>query len=237
MSHSPITPSPALVQKQAEAETALATYQQARQDWQAKAVLFTQQQQAAEAAEASAQGFKEQARALLRQVLGKNTKELQALRAEERAAYSQAEDFRSLLDELELARDEAELAMLEAGQGYLSRRNRALEMLADAYMAAALQQIDPLLTALSLREDALNREGMWATWRQTGYQSAIDMALHDLAGALKQRVANFKRDDSQEPIIQALPWQDGLTEAGQFTLSVSMTRQRELETRKQELNV
>ena len=220
----------------AEAEAAMADYLRHRQDWQAKTALLNQQSAAADAAETSAKGFKEQARALLRQVMGKNTKELQALRAEERAAYSQAEDFRDFLQELELARDEAEISMLEAGNSYIGKRATALATLAEGRMEEALNQLEPLLAAIAMQEDVLNREGRFAEWKQRGHEFAIDAITTKLSLQIKQRMSSFKLDTSQEPVMQALPWQDGLQEAAHFNHFAANKRRIEMAKRKEELD-
>lgn len=220
----------------AEAEAAMADYLRHRQDWQSKTALLNQQSAAADAAETSAIGFKEQARALLRQMMGKNTKELQALRAEERAAYSQAEDFRDFLKELELARDEAEISMLEAGSSYVSRRSTALATLAEGRMEEALNQLEPLLAAIAMQEEVLNREGRFAEWKQRGHEYAIDAITTKLSLQIKQRMSSFKLDTSQEPVMQALPWQDGLREAAEFTPMAAHKRRIEMAKRKEELD-
>ncbi|HJV06814.1 MAG TPA: hypothetical protein VJ642_05850 [Chromobacteriaceae bacterium] len=224
-----------LTEQLATAEAALATYQQHREDWQNKAAMVVKHQQAAEAAESSAKGFKQQARAVLLSMMGKTPpKKMAELRAEERAAYSLAEDFRYLTTELELARDAAEIAMLEAGKAYLDAKNRTTQTLAEGRMQEALEQLGGLLSAMSLRRMVLQQPDQVAMWQAQGFDSAVAVVLAEVRKQLEQRLEQFTLGMSQEPILQALPDDDGLNAASTISPLQLNRRRTELAQRQQE---
>lgn len=224
-----------LTEQLAAAQAALATYQQHREDWQNKASMVVKHQQAAQAAEISAKGFKQQARAILHSMVGKTPpKKMAELRAEERAAYSLAEDFRYLATELELARDAAEISMLEAGKAYLDAKNGTTQTLAEGRMQDALEQIGGLLSAMTLRRFVLSQPDQVAMWQAQGFDSAVAVVVEEVRKQLQQQLERFTLDMSQEPILQALPYEDGLNEASAIGMLQLNRRRTELAQRQQE---
>ncbi|MCD4502896.1 hypothetical protein LQR30_02155 [Chromobacterium piscinae] len=217
-------------------QQAFATFQQADRDYSAKAALCQQQKDAAEAAENSARGFREQARALLRELLGKPSKKMQELRAEERSAYTLAEDYRSFIDELEIERDEALMTMQEAGRTYADKRANALAIYAEGLLDHALDNIEPLLKALAMQKEVLNRQGRFATWLQQGFESAQEVVIAQIKQRLERRLNGYCLDHDADPVYQALPWAHGLNEAQQIT-PVECKQQRDrLEQRRAALS-
>lgn len=206
-----------LSEKLEASQQAFTVFQQTYRAYSDKAALCQQQREAAEAAENSARGFREQARALLREMLGKPSKKMQELRAEERSAYTLAEDYRSFIDELEIERDEALLAMQEAGRTYTYKRASALDTYAEGLLGQALDQIEPLLKALAVWIEVLNRQGRFANWRQQGFESAQEVVMADIHKRLEQRLYGYHLDHDADPVYQALPWENGLNEAQQAT--------------------
>lgn len=224
-----------LTEQLAAAQSALATYQQHREDWQNKAAMVVKHQQAAQAAEISAKGFKQQARAILHSMVGKTPpKKMVELRAEERAAYSLAEDFRYLATEMELARDAAEITMVEAGWAYLSAKNRTTQTLADGRIQDALTQMGGLLSAMTLRRMVLDQPDQAAMWQMRGFDSSLDVLMAELRKHLEQQLERFTLDISQEPVLQALPYEDGLNEARAIGPLQLNRRRTELAKRQQE---
>lgn len=218
----------------ATAEAALGSYQRSREDWQSKAALTVQHQQAAEAAETNAKSLKQQARNLLHSMIGKPPpKQMTALRSEERAAYSLAEDYHFLASELELARDETEISMLETGKAYMDARDLALETLAEERMQAALAQLDNLLSAMALRRMVLNQPYHTAIWKDRGFDSALDVLMAEVHKQLKQQLECFTLNVSQEPVLQALPYEDGLNEARAIS-PIQLQRRRTALTQRQQ---
>lgn len=197
---------------------------------------LAQQEQAAQAAEAEAVGFKEKARQLLRELMGKPDKKMHELRASERAAYSLAEDYRSFMVELELARDEAELAADEAAHRYVEARNQVITAYADILMQQALPGLDPLLAALKMQERSLLSEGRFASWRQVGYDSAQAAVLAKFQNTLQQRLTSYQTIN--DPVLAAMPITDTIHERS-ATISPGKWKKRNeaLNARKQELNV
>ncbi|OHX12519.1 hypothetical protein BI347_02625 [Chromobacterium sphagni] len=194
-----------------------ASYQQAQQDHQSKAELFAKQQQAADDAEQKAKTLRGKARALLREMMGQPSKQMQDLRSEERAAYSEAEDYRTFLAELELDRDEAALAMLDIGRDYVEKRQYALQVYTAGLLDQA-SQLEPLLKALAMHEDGLLREGQFATWRQLGFESAQAAALSEFNTQLTRRLSSYQYDHHADSVHQVVPWAHGLEEARGLSL-------------------
>ena len=224
-----------LTEQLAAAKAALATYQQHREDWQNKAAMVVKHHQAAQAAEISAKGFKQQARAILHSMVGKTPpKKMAELRAEERAAYSLAEDFRYLATELELARDAAEITMLEAGKAYLDAKNGTTQTLAEGRMQDALEQMGGLLSAMTLRRFVLSQPDQVAMWQAQGFDSAVAVVVEEVRKQLQQQLERFTLDVRQEPVLQALPDEDGLHEARAIGMLQLNRRRTELAQRQQE---
>ncbi|OHX15860.1 hypothetical protein BI343_18065 [Chromobacterium amazonense] len=225
-----------LSQELEASQQAFSVFQQAYRDYSNKATLCQQQREAAEAAENSARGFREQARALLRELLGNPSKKMQELRAEERSAYTLAEDYRSFIEELEVERDEALLAMQEAGRTYTYKRASALSTYAEGLLDQALDEIEPLLKAMAMKVEVLNRQGRFANWRQQGFESAQDVVMANIHKRLEQRLYGYRLDHDADPVYQALPWEHGLNEAQQAT-PMEIKKQRDsLEQRRAALS-
>ncbi|WP_028537345.1 hypothetical protein [Paludibacterium yongneupense] len=171
-----------------------------RQNYLVKVELVNQQQQNVEAAENTAKTFREQAHSVLRELLGKPSKKLHDLRAEERSAYRLDEDYRCFISELELARDEAELDMHMAGHAYIRRREDALEGYAKTLMEDALAQSGLLIKAIALTQDAYLREGRFAMWKQQGYNEAIDAIMALVKRRIRQKLYMEKPDLNEDEV-------------------------------------
>jgi hypothetical protein len=214
----------------------LTHYQTLRKDYFAKVELVEQQRKNVEAAENTAKTFREQARAVLRELLGKPSKKLHDLRAEERSAYSLAEDYRSFIGELELARDEAELDMHMAGHAYTRRREDTLEEYAKALMEDAMAQSGLLIKAIALTQDAYLREGRFAMWKQQGYNEAIDAVMALVNRRIRQKLCTEKPDLDEDAVMKGVPWEHGLNDKAIREFSPIQTGRRRIaiEARKKE---
>lgn len=219
----------------AQCKAALANYEEHVANLEQKTNQVSQQQQSADAAEADAQAFKEQARQRLRELAGKPDKKLHDLRASERASYSLAEDYRSFMAELELARDEAELEVDRAASKYLSTRHAVLNEYAHILMQQAMANLEPLLAALKLQERSHLAEGQFAEWRQRRFNSALDAVMTDFKAELSRRVSAYSLQE--DPIVACMPIDDAIRRHANNTSPMKLkSRQQALEARKQELN-
>jgi hypothetical protein len=101
-------------------------FEQARTAALSFAAQVASQSQAAEAAEAEARGIKTKIRETLRQMMGKPSKQLRDLSADERAHYSLAEEYRGYVEELSIAQEEATLDAWQLTQPFLIAKDNAV---------------------------------------------------------------------------------------------------------------
>jgi len=183
-------------------------------------------QQSAEAAEASALSLKEQARQLLRKLMGKPNKQLHDLRADERAAYSLAEDYRSFTDEMALHVEEGELAAAAAKLDYHESYRGLISAYAAVQKREAIAALEPLLKAIWLYERELMGEGRFASWVERGYDTALDCALADFSKLISQQAAGYKLDIATDPVLSQAKRPEGLSDVPDYSpLQLKMRRE------------
>lgn len=161
-------------------------------------------EQSAAAAEASAQSIKAKARALLRQVMGKPSKELHELRADERVAYSLAEDYRLFATETGLQVDEQELETSVAKDQFKASFTTVLHHYGELAYQETLAGLTPLLKAVYLRERVLAAEGRFAAWKERGFESAFDCAWFEISSEIRRMAMEFELDRAADPIFQQI---------------------------------
>ena len=124
--------------------------------------------------------------------------------------------------------------MLQTGNTYLDAKHRTLQTLAEGRMQDALEQLGGLLSAMTLRRMVLNQPDQAAMWQMRGFDSALDVLMEEVRKQLVQRLERFTLDVSQEPVLQALPYEDGLNEARAISPLQLNRRRTELAQRQQE---
>lgn len=189
--------------------------------------------QSAEAAEASALSIKGQAQQLLRQLMGRPSKELHELRAGERAAYSLAEDYRSFATEMALQVDESELATSIAKMRYQAGLNTLRSKYSQVIWQAALDSLEPILKAVCLRERVLVSEGPFATWQEQGYATAFDATWAELSHELCQRAKNYQLASSDDPVLKQITTPEGLQDFPSYSHLQLNRKRAELAARRE----
>lgn len=112
------------------------------------------QEKAAQASEAEAQEARQKLREALRECVGRPTKKLFELKADARAAYSLAEEYRSLSQDIAIERERAEIAMHEAARDFREGRLFAMRILADHLLEVGFSKLPiELLASLKLQHD------------------------------------------------------------------------------------
>ncbi|MDB0564809.1 hypothetical protein AB6Q13_00745 [Ralstonia solanacearum] len=154
------------------------------------------QSQAAEAAEKEAQQARAEVALLLRKP-GSSTREIHRLKANERAAYTLAEDYRAVVSEFQVAHSEA---AQEAGYTKAQERSAYAALLtsyADSLMKHAEAVLEPLLHAMWVQERAYAYTG------SQGPISSRDAALEDMCRLLAQRFKASQFDAECDELLQA----------------------------------
>ena len=190
-------------------ETKLTELQQAKADFAAAQALCGQiaanlatLRKAGQASETEAQGIRAKLRELLRETMGKPSKKLHDLSADQRAAIVMQEEYASLADEAEreLAR-----ATLEA-QAPLRRidtiHGELRQCYADAVVAEAVADLAPKLAiGLQLARDAFNANQFDP--RHRVFDSPEEFALQQVLTALRPLFA-ASTDTAADPVLAAL---------------------------------
>lgn len=168
------------------------------------------QRKAAEGAENEATEAREEVAQLLRKP-GTSAKEIQRLKAKERAAYTLAEDYRSVMAELEAAHEEA---AEKAGIAKDKERRCYVALLsthADELIKQACTTLEPLYRAIRMQQWAFAAQtgrGMaqWEHWTD----SARNAALSVMDGHIQRGLQSFKFDVEGDPLFQAAQRPAGL---------------------------
>lgn len=161
------------------------------------------QRKAAEAAENEAQHAREEVAQLLRKP-GSSAKEIQQLKAKERAAYTLAEDYRSLMAELEAAHDEASKQVGTAKEDEQGQYTALLGAYADALMEQANAVLEPLFRAIRVQECAYVAQTgrVMADWEYRS-DDARSAALAVMYGHIKRGLSSFEFDVGADAVFEA----------------------------------
>lgn len=112
------------------------------------------QEKAAQASEAEAQEAKRKLREALRECVGRPSKKLFELKADERAAYSLAEEYRSLRHDIAIERDRVEITMHEAVNTFRPESLAAKRILAEHLLEIGFSKLPiELLAGLKLQHE------------------------------------------------------------------------------------
>lgn len=134
---------------------------------------------AAEAAEAEALAARDEAAVLMRDT-DASMKQIRDLKGKERAAYTLAEDYRSIIAELQLALDEASLDAGIAQRAEADAYSGVVNTYAVDLLSSASQTLQPFFHAIHVLADAYScqaRQPGGAQWQQLGYDTSMDAAL------------------------------------------------------------
>ncbi|MBV8271634.1 MAG: hypothetical protein JO067_05120 [Cupriavidus sp.] len=203
-----------------EQQSALDRYRQARTQFESArdtVVRITddlgKHQKAAEAADSEAQAARLEAATLMRDT-ATPMKKIHDLKAKERAAYTLAEDYRSIVSEVQLALDEATLnagiAKREEGAAY----SGVVSSYAEGLMRQAAKELAPLCKAVHVLELSLQRQASpaGAEWEKLGYEKAIDAALAKVYAVVRNSVINSQFDPSEDAFMQSAARPNGLAQ-------------------------
>lgn len=185
------TPAPSMAhlgELQTAFEEAKVHFVEAREAALARQAEAAKMQQAANDAEAEAIKAKADRQELIRSA-DAPSKKLRDLVAQERAAYSLAEDYRELANEHRAAFEEVKFHAEDCAQKMLALRERAIKLQSEHALNAAIGECTSLYKAMSLHASACiadDGDPRLSKAISMGYESATDMAI--------QRVLNRVRD-------------------------------------------
>ncbi len=155
------------------------------------------QERAAQAAEAEGEAAKLKLRQALRDAVGHPTKKLYELKADEKAAYSLAEEYRSLAYDFGTERDRVDIDMRVAASRYREELTRIRSSVAERLLENALAAMPPeLVEALRLQAEIQEYDANSA-WHQipvrnfaTAFEFVFDRASKRLLALLKSAPDN-----------------------------------------------
>ncbi len=141
-------------------------------------------QQSAQEAENEAARLRAENKGLLRSFTNHLIPKCRELKAQERAAYTLAEDWRELASELEKGLDDADEDASEQWCRVVSAQDRLRDCYSNALIEIGLSQLPPALKlGFQLQADCLESEGRHATWRLFD-GSSLDAAWRELGPKL-----------------------------------------------------
>ncbi len=187
-----------------------ASFETARDEADRLGAEIQRQRKAAEGAENEAKQAREEVAQLLREP-GTSAKAIQQLKAKERAAYTLAEDYRSVSAELEAAYKEA---AEKAGIAKDEERGCYAEVLssyADVLVKQGSNVFEPLYRAIRMQERAYAAQtgrGL-ANWEYRS-DDARSAALAVMYGHIKQGLGAFKFEVEGDAVLQAAQRPTGL---------------------------
>ncbi|MHA6822187.1 hypothetical protein ACQUKI_11705 [Ralstonia pseudosolanacearum] len=201
------TPTPLSTELQAALErykAVRAGFEQARDEAARIDADLQEHHKAAEAAEVEAQQARTDAAQLMRNT-GSSMKDIRALKATERAAYTLAEDYRAIVAEFQTAHDEAAIkagvARRDEDDAYLA----VLRDYADMLMSEAAQLAAPLFRVIRVQElanayaAAAPGGADWELFSDTARKAA----LSTLYGVIERSLADFEFDRTSDAVLQA----------------------------------
>ncbi|WP_199029070.1 hypothetical protein [Ralstonia sp. ASV6] len=187
-----------------------ASFETARDEADRLDAELQRQRKAAESAENEAQQAREEVAQLLREP-GTSAKAIQQLKAKERAAYTLAEDYRSVSAELEAAYKEAAAKAGIAKEEERSCHTALLSSYAEVLMAQATNVLEPLYRAIRMQERAYASQtgrGL-ADWEYRN-DDARSAALAVMYGHIKRGLDTFTIDMDGDVVLRAVQRPAGL---------------------------
>lgn len=194
-----------------EAQAALERYKAAREEFERARdetdrldADLQKHRKAAEAAEAEAQQARADAAQLMRNT-GASMKDIHALKAKERAAYTLAEDYRAIVAEFQTALNEVLTKAGVAKEEEAGAYNGVLRARADSLMAEAVHLVAPLFPAIRMQEMANAHSAAtpggadWQYFNETSRKAA----LSTLFGVIEQGLSAWTPDHTSDPALEA----------------------------------
>lgn len=135
---------------------------------------IAQQIKAAEAAEGEAKTARQKLRELLRESVGRLTKKHYDLKAEERAAYSLAEDFKALATELTIEQDRLVPELNRLAHKYSMTLLSARRALSEHLYSSALAHMDEDLVASLLMQAKFQKEDLGSAYNNGAGRNSED---------------------------------------------------------------
>lgn len=160
-------------------------------------------QKAAAAADAEANSARESVRALIRDG-NPSTKKIHELKAQERAAYTLSEDYRSIAAEVD---DLFTLAKVEAGDAKKDERECFASIVAarrDEQLAALPERLQPVIQAMALVERSMRLDGPGASWAMNGLVSLKEAMLREVFSVIESTYDSTADDAKQDHIVDAV---------------------------------
>ncbi|QBC32401.1 hypothetical protein [Pandoraea sp. XY-2] len=160
-------------------------------------------QKAAAAADAEANSARESVRALIRDG-NPSTKKIHELKAQERAAYTLAEDYRSIAAEVETL---FAAAKVEAGDAKKVERECFAHIVAsrrDEQLAALPENLQPVIQAIALVERSMHLDGPGAPWAMTGFVSLKEAMLREVFSVIESTYDATADDAKQDRVVDAV---------------------------------
>lgn len=195
-------------------EEAKGDFIKAREAALARQAEAAKMQQAANDAEAEAIKAKANRQELIRSA-NASPKKLRDLVAQERAAYSLAEDYRELANEHQAAFEEVKFLAEDCAQSMLNVRERAISLQSEHVLSTAVGECTGLYKAMSLHifaciaQDGGTQNSKAVTM---GYESATDRAIQIVLKRVRDHFLEnrsaMESDDVYSAFALAPGWQD-----------------------------
>lgn len=196
--HSPAVD--AAIARHSEARIA---FEKFRADADRLAAELETHQKAAAAANAEANAARESVKALIRDG-NPSTKKIHELKAQERAAYTLAEDYSSIAAEIETL---FAVAKVKAGDAMKDERERFAEILAarrDEQLAVLPGNLQPVIKAMALIERRMHFDGPSPTWARGGLVTLREAMLGQIFLAIEHAYDNAVDDAKQDHVVDAV---------------------------------
>lgn len=196
--HSPVVQ--AAITKHNDARIAFETL---RDDADRLAAELETHQKAAAAADAEANSARESVRALIRDS-NPSTKKIHELKAQERAAYTLAEDYRSIAAEVDAL---FSLAKVEAGDAKEDERKCFASIVAarrDEQLAALPENLQPVIQAMAIVERSMHLDGPGASWAMDGLVSLKEAMLREVFSVIERTYDATADDAKQDHLVDAV---------------------------------
>ncbi|VVE80252.1 hypothetical protein [Pandoraea sputorum] len=190
----------AVIAKHAEARI---TFEKLRDDADRLAAELETHLKAASAADAEANAARESVKALIRDGTPP-TKKMHELKAQERAAYTLAEDYRSIAAEVEAL---FALARAKAGDAKKIERECFADIVAsrrDEQLAALPENLQPVIQAMALVERRMHLDGPAAPWAMTGFVSLKEAMLREVFSVIESTYDATANDAKQDCVVDAV---------------------------------
>lgn len=196
--HSPAVK--AAIAKHAEARIA---FEKLRDDADRLAAELETHLKAAAAADAEANAARESVKALIRDG-NPSIKKIHELKAQERAAYTLAEDYSSVAAEIVTL---FSVAKVEAGDAKKDEREHFAAIIAarrDELLAALPGNLRPVIQAMALIERRMHFDGPSPTWAKGGLITLREAMLGQILLAIEHAYNNAADDAKQDHVVDAV---------------------------------